>query len=241
MFIVLEGLDGAGKTTLRNLISLALGDQGYEVVLTHEPGGTPMAEYLRDLHKFGSKKFEEAMTEEARLCILTASRCQHVREVIKPKLAQGAVVLSDRFFWSTLAYTTDYCYDTALTMHRALGNDVKPDLILYLDIDHVTSLERRGLRQSAQWDNLLSDEDRKECDAETIIDQRFESARLVYQDLAATEPNAVTLDARLPTSTLFAKAMEAIGTVQARLNQNESKRTVTSETDHAGRVGNSAQ
>lgn len=232
MFIVFEGLDGAGKTTLRDAIGAALTSQGHEVVLTREPGGTPFAEHLRELCKYGSEKYDERLTEQTRLCLLAASRSQHLEHVIKPKLAAGAIVLSDRFFWSTLAYTDSETYESAWVLHRALGNDLEPDLIIYLDVDQATSQARRQ--------GEVSQRDRPD-DIETKLDTRFAEARLVYTGLALREPNVVTLDARLPPSTLFAKAMEAISAVQARLNENESQRATPGEADHAGRGGNPAQ
>lgn len=242
-FIDIEGLDGAGKTTLRNLISLALEDQGYEVILAREPGGTPLAEQFRELVKYGQSKYNEPMTEQTRLCLLNASRSQHIQHVIKPHLAKGSVVLCDRFFWSTLAYTDPETYELAEQLHVLLGNNLEPDLIIYLDLDHKTSLARRKAQEDHHWQELFPGVVKRDepCDIEAKLDTRYESARLVYQKLAANAPNAVTLDACLPMSTVFAKAMEAISKVQARLNENESKRAVTSETDDAGRLGDSAQ
>lgn len=242
-FIDIEGLDGAGKTTLRNLITLALEDQGYEVVVTREPGGTPLAEQFRDLVKYGQSRYNEPMTEQTRLCLLNASRSQHLEHVIKPHLAKGSVVLTDRFFWSTLAYTDPETYEVAKQLHVLLENNLEPDLIIYLDIDHETSLARRKAQEEAHWEELFPGAAKRDapCDIEAKLDTRFESARLVYQGLAASAPNAVTLDARLPMSTVFAKAMEAISKVQMRLNKNESERAVTGQADDAGRLGDSAQ
>lgn len=226
MFIVLEGLDGAGKTTLRNLLTVALRGEGEDVIVTQEPGGTPLAEKFRNLCKYGSEKYDESFTEATRLCLLSASRSQHLEHVIRPGLKAGKIVLCDRFFWSTLAYTDKATFSTALTLHNVLGNVQEPDLTIYLDVDKETSMARRGL--------VATD------DIEKKMYSRFDEARLTYLELAATDSNAVTLDARLPPETLFAKAMMAISEARMRL-ENESKRIVAGQTDHPGSGGDSAQ
>lgn len=101
MFISFEGTEGVGKTTLITRLASHLREQGHEVVLTREPGGTPLAERIRALLITPS---DEAMSDECELLLLFAARAQHVQQVIAPALARGAWVLCDRFVDSSFAY-----------------------------------------------------------------------------------------------------------------------------------------
>ena len=102
-FIVIEGLEGAGKTTARDAIVAVLHEQGIDdVVFTREPGGTPLAEQLRVLVKQGIDG--EQVTDKAELLMLYAARVQLVENVIKPALARGAWVIGDRHELSSQAY-----------------------------------------------------------------------------------------------------------------------------------------
>ena len=94
LFITLEGPEGAGKSTNRDYLAERLREQGIDVVLTREPGGTPLAERIRELLLAPS---DDAMCADTELLLVFAARAQHLAEVIRPALAQGAVVLCDRF------------------------------------------------------------------------------------------------------------------------------------------------
>ena len=100
-FIVLEGLDGSGKSTLISHLESALRERGQKVRLTREPGGTPLAEKLRDLVLDTQGEAPTARTE---VLIYQAARAQHVETVIRPHLDRGDWVVSDRFFGSTVAF-----------------------------------------------------------------------------------------------------------------------------------------
>ena len=104
-FVSLEGGEGAGKTTAINAIRDCLRSHGHEVVLTREPGGTPLAERIRGLVlKPDAEIAAEPLSAEAELLLVFAARAQHVRQVILPALQRGAYVLSDRFTDSSYAY-----------------------------------------------------------------------------------------------------------------------------------------
>ncbi|WP_287811414.1 dTMP kinase, partial [Pseudomonas sp.] len=101
LFITLEGPEGAGKSTNREYLAERLRANGLDVVLTREPGGTPLAERIRELLLAPS---DEAMHADTELLLVFAARAQHLSEVIRPALARGAVVLCDRFTDATYAY-----------------------------------------------------------------------------------------------------------------------------------------
>lgn len=94
LFITLEGPEGAGKSTNRDYLAGHLRDRGLDVLLTREPGGTPLAERIRELLLAPS---DEKMDADTELLLVFAARAQHLAEVIRPALARGAVVLCDRF------------------------------------------------------------------------------------------------------------------------------------------------
>lgn len=94
LFITLEGPEGAGKSTNRDYLAARLREQGLDVVLTREPGGTPLAEKVRELLLAPS---DESMAADTELLLVFAARAQHLAQVIRPALDRGAVVLCDRF------------------------------------------------------------------------------------------------------------------------------------------------
>src|SRR6185503_1982228 len=101
-FITFEGTEGGGKTTQIALLAERLRKAGHTVRLLREPGGTPIGEEIRHTLKHSAQN--EAMTAEAELLLMNASRAQLVREVIRPALAAGEIILCDRFYDSTIAY-----------------------------------------------------------------------------------------------------------------------------------------
>lgn len=101
MFITVEGIEGVGKSTAVGFIHACLTERGHDVVLTREPGGTPMAEAIRLLLKQPSA---ETLSADAELLLVFASRAQHVAERVRPMLAAGRFVVSDRFTDATYAY-----------------------------------------------------------------------------------------------------------------------------------------
>ncbi|WP_338564196.1 dTMP kinase [Erwinia sp. E_sp_B01_3] len=147
-FIVIEGLEGAGKTTAREVIVATLREQGIaEIVFTREPGGTPLAEKLRELIKQGIEG--EQVTDQAELLMLYAARVQLVENVIKPALARGAWVVGDRHDLSSQAYQGG-----GRGMDRVLMAQLKqsvlgtfsPDMTLYLDVTPEIGLQRARAR-----------------------------------------------------------------------------------------------
>lgn len=144
MFITFEGSEGCGKTTQITLLADFLRQQGYDVLTTREPGGTPIGEQIRSV--LISMKNED-MHARSEILLFQASRAQLVERVIRPHLAQGGIVLSDRYADSTLAYQ-GYGRGVDLVQLRTLidfaTGGLKPDLTLLLDMDAQEGLRRRS-------------------------------------------------------------------------------------------------
>jgi len=177
-FITLEGVDGAGKSTHIPWIAELLRARGREVVMTREPGGTPLAEKLRAL------VLAEPMDPVAETLLMFAARADHVQQVIAPALARGAWVVCDRFTDATLAYqgggkgvSTDLIRRLAQAVHPGL----EPDQTLVFDCSYEVS---RG-RLSAAGRAL----DRFEAEERAFFDR----VRAAYRKLAGAEPDRITL------------------------------------------------
>ncbi|ADU68804.1 dTMP kinase [Pantoea sp. At-9b] len=196
-FIVIEGLEGAGKTTARDAVVEVLREQGIDdLVFTREPGGTPLAEQLRVLVKQGIEG--EQVTDKAELLMLYAARVQLVENVIKPALARGAWVIGDRHDLSSQAYQGGgRGLDTQLmtTLRDAVLGAFRPDCTLYLDVTPEIGLQRARAR--GELDRI---------EQESL--RFFERTRERYLALAAADPSIITIDATqtLPEVTASIKA-----------------------------------
>jgi dTMP kinase len=148
VFITFEGTEGSGKTTQCRRLARALRIQGYQVVETREPGGTPLAEAIRRLLLSHSKTQSniENITPACETALILAARSQHVAHVIRPALAQGVIVLCDRFFDSTLAYQ-GYGRNLDITFlhhsHQFATEGLTPHLTFLLDLPIQDGLTRR--------------------------------------------------------------------------------------------------
>ncbi len=143
LFIVLEGPDGAGKSTMAKMIGEYYKDKGRDIIFTREPGGTLISEKIRNLI-LDNDNIEMAYTTEALL--YAASRAQHVEELIKPNLELGNVVISERYVYSSLVYQgigRGLGVDKIEEINMFAMNDVKPDLVLFFDIDPEKALNRK--------------------------------------------------------------------------------------------------
>jgi len=196
--ITLEGGEGAGKTSAIAAIRDRLQAVGHDVVLTREPGGTPLSERIREL-LLGAQ--DEPLAAETELLLMFASRAQHVREVVRPALRRGAFVISDRFTDSSYAYQgagrgLDPEWIAALE-RRAVG--LKPGLTLLLDLD-----VREGRARTAGRD-LWPDR------IESEQDDFFERVRAGFRARAAAEPQRFrVIDAAQPPDGVGAAVDAAI-------------------------------
>jgi dTMP kinase len=143
LFITFEGPDGSGKTTQIELLAERLRDQGHEVLITREPGGTSIGDQIRDV-VHDVKNVE--MTRETEFLLYSASRAQLVRQVIRPHLERGGTVLCDRFADSSMAYQ-GYGRELDLDMVRCITQFATggfcPDLTVYLDLPVEVGLQRK--------------------------------------------------------------------------------------------------
>ncbi len=185
LFITLEGPEGAGKSTNRDYLADRLRTRGLPVLLTREPGGTPLAERIRELLL---APCAEPMSADTELLLMFAARAQHLERVIRPALRQGMVVLCDRFTDATYAYQgggRGLASERIAILEDFVQGALRPDLILVFDLP-----VEIGLRRAAERGRLdrFEQEDRK----------FFEAVRSTYLQRAATSPRYRVIDASQP-------------------------------------------
>jgi dTMP kinase len=195
-FITFEGLDGCGKSTQLAKLAAVLTAHGLSVVTTREPGGTPTGEKIRQL-LLDTKT--SSLTPMAELALMFAARAQHIAEVIQPALAEGKVVLCDRFTDSTEAYQgggRKLGHQPVLALHRVLCGNMWPELTILMDSDVAASVDRarrRNRSHSAKISRGKSDENRFEQESRAF----FGRVRSAYLAIAAREPQRmIVVDAR---------------------------------------------
>lgn len=146
LFITLEGPEGAGKSTNREYLAERLREQGVDVLLTREPGGTPLAERIRELLLASS---DEPMAADTELLLVFAARAQHLQQVIRPALARGSVVLCDRFTDATYAYQgggRGLSTARIAQLEQFVQGELRPDLTLIFDLPVEVGLARAAAR-----------------------------------------------------------------------------------------------
>jgi dTMP kinase len=207
-FITFEGLDGTGKSTQIKKLAKTLRSRGIAVVVTREPGGTLTGEKIRDVILHSATT---GLSSYAEMALMFASRAQHIHEIIAPALAQGKVVLCDRFTDSTEAYQgggRKLGSKPVLELHRLLCGGLQPDLTILLENDLTASVERarrRNREQSAKKSH--KDENRFEQENRAF----FGRARNAYLAIAKREPGRVMrLDARGTPSQTHSKIADLI-------------------------------
>ncbi|MFT4178061.1 MAG: dTMP kinase [Thermomonas sp.] len=200
--LTIEGGEGAGKSTVLHALRDALLAEGFDVVSTREPGGTPLAERIRDLLLVAG---DEPVHQQAELLLMFAARAQHVQEVVLPALACGAWVISDRFTDSSYAYQgaargMDMAFIAELERH-AVG--IEPGLTLLLDLGVAHARERtrgRDLLGGASPDRI-----------ERERDDFFERVRAGFLARAAQCPHRIrVIDASPDAATVAASALAAL-------------------------------
>ena len=204
LFISFEGTEGSGKSTQIGLLAERLQSLSHRVRLVREPGGTPIGEEIR--HTLQHSRQNAAMTREAELLLISASRAQLVREVIRPALAEGEIVICDRFYDSTIAYQ-GYGRGVPLSQANlvidfAVGS-TRPDLTLLLFVPVAVSEARRAKRASA----TPAPRDRME-EAGREFFLRVEAG---YLAIAAAEPSRVRqIDATQDVATTAAQIWKEV-------------------------------
>lgn len=147
MFITFEGIDGCGKTTQAKLLAKWLEENGHSVVLTREPGGTEVAEKIRNVILTPTN---EELNGIAEILLYASSRAQHVSNLIKPLLESGNIVISDRFYDSSIAfqgYGLGYDRNFIESVNKIAMQGITPDVVFVIDIDPIES-ERRSIRKN---------------------------------------------------------------------------------------------
>lgn len=193
-FITLEGPEGSGKSTQSKLLANVLIGKGFEVVVTAEPGGDPVAQEIRTilLHS------KDAIVPEAELLLYLASRAQHVQHIVRPALESGAIVISDRYADSSFAYQ-GYARGIDLDALRRLNDfatgGLVPDLTLLLDIPVEFGLERQ--------------QDKNRFEAESV--EFHQKVRNGFHELAKMEPERwVIIDAQGTVDSVLDKILRAV-------------------------------
>ncbi|MCX5800266.1 MAG: dTMP kinase [Candidatus Eisenbacteria bacterium] len=146
LFVTLEGIEGCGKTTQAELLKLNLEKEGHRVVFTREPGGTRVGERIREILLDNRMKGMEPLTE---LFLYLASRAQHVRELIRPALDEGAIVVCDRFSDASVAYQGGgrrIGTSRVLALNDAATSGLVPDYTVLLDLPVELGLDRMSAR-----------------------------------------------------------------------------------------------
>ncbi|MFU0445045.1 dTMP kinase [Pseudocitrobacter faecalis] len=200
-YIVIEGLEGAGKTTARYVVVKTLQELGItDLVFTREPGGTVLAEKLRSLVLDIKSVGDEVITDKAEVLMFYAARVQLVETVIKPALAKGAWVIGDRHDLSTQAYQgggRGIDQHMLATLRNAVLGDFRPNLTLYLDVTPEVGLKRARAR---------GDLDRIEQESLNF----FNRTRARYLELAAADDSIRTIDATQPLEQVMSDIRQTV-------------------------------
>ncbi len=201
-FITLEGGEGSGKSTQVPVIADFLRQRGFEVVCTREPGGTKLAEQIRSV--LLTRDPDEDLCDTSELLLMYAARAQLVETLIKPSLAQGKVVLSDRFDLSTIAYQgagRGIALETIAALRQVAIGEFAPDLTLVFDVPVAVGMARMRSRGKA---------DRIEQAGAAF----FERIRTCFRDYALSHPETVALIDATPDIATVSAAVEQVITAR---------------------------
>ncbi|PAL09329.1 dTMP kinase [Peribacillus simplex] len=188
IFITMEGPEGAGKTTITQMLGKALQQEGYQVLLTREPGGVPISEQIREVIL---NKDNTAMDSRTEALLYAAARRQHLVEVVMPELERGGIVLCDRFIDSSLAYqghARGLDIEEVYNINKFAIGDMMPDATLFFDIDPEEGLRRiqsSGEREVNRLDLEALDFHKKVCEGYQFIINRWKE-RFIIVDAGRT-------------------------------------------------------
>jgi dTMP kinase len=206
LFVAFEGGDGAGKSTQARLLAASLRSAGHQVLLTREPGGTPIGESLRSLVLDHGQGEIDPRTEAL---IFAAARAAHVSQAIVPALGRGDVVVTDRYIGSSIVYQgvgRGLGAGSVRELNEWATEGLWPDLTFLLDVEESEGRARRTAHETA--------EDRLESEPDAF----HRDVRAAFLDLAAAQPEAyVVLDGRREPSALAEEILSAVlGALEAR-------------------------
>jgi dTMP kinase len=197
ILLACEGIDGSGKSSTARLLTAHLQEQHIPVLLTQEPRATPLGKELRNLLHERSV----SISEKSEFLLFAADRAQHMVQIIEPAIAEGRVVISDRFSDSSLAYQG---YGRGLDkkmidqINRWALSDRTPDLTIYMKVDYETALARIQARNA----QLTSFEKEKKLFFERVITG--------FDELYAYNPSVITIDATRDLDMVSAQAIESV-------------------------------
>jgi dTMP kinase len=201
LFITLEGIDGCGKSTQREMLAEQLKKRGFDPVVTREPGGTVIGEGIRQLLVSDASVHIAPTTE---LLLYVAARAQHVAELIRPSVEAGRIVISDRYTDSTVAfqgYGRGLDLEVIETLNRFATGDLKPDLTIVFDLDPATARSRVGTRPVG---GLLGAFDEQHTDF-------HERMRAGYLKMADNDPSRISVvDASGSADETHARVMSVV-------------------------------
>ena len=200
-FITFEGIDGSGKSTQLRLLADDLRFRGFNVLVTHQPGGTPLGRRLREAFL----DTEENIAPMAELLLFAADRAQHVEFLIKPALAEGKIVISDRYADATTAYQGAGRGFDAKTIKQVIQlatGGLKPDLTLFFDLPIETGLQRTNKRdEMGELKNRLDKEN----------SEFYKRVRDAYHEIIAKEPKRFrVIDASRSVQEVHAEALQIL-------------------------------
>ena len=202
LFITFEGGEGCGKSTQIAALKARLEDMGKTVVQTREPGGTALGESVRNLLQYDDAG--QGMSPEAELLLFAASRAQHVRELVAPAIAEGQIVLCDRFLDSTTVYQgVARAIDSKKvdTVNQFAIGDTMPDLTILIDLPPEIGLARVHARSDGKLDRM-----------ENEAIEFFQAVRQGYLDLAKSEPKRfLVLDGSQTVEELETQIWQRVG------------------------------
>jgi dTMP kinase len=200
-FITLEGIDGSGKSTQLRMLAGELRLRKFDILTTMEPGGTPLGRRLRAAFL----ETEESVAPIAELLLFAADRAQHVNFLIKPELAEGKIVISDRFADATFAYQgagRGFPEELVAKVIEIATEGLKPDLTLYFDLPIEKALERT---------RLSSDESRTNNRMDGETSDFYRRVRKAYLKIAEQEPNRFRIiDARGSMTEIHKQVIEIV-------------------------------
>ena len=197
MFITFEGPDGSGESTIIQKVYDQLIENNYDVIKTIEPGGSPIAEKIRNLI-LDTENTEMGYRTEALL--YAASRAQHVEETILPALNENKIVLCDRFLISSLAYQgvgRDLGIENVRKINEFAINGVFPDFVLFFDVDPITTLKRKSSLDTA---------DRLEKEGNNFHERVYNG----YKEILNSEKNIEIIDATQSVEDVFSQCIKVL-------------------------------